>query len=105
MRFKETRQEYTQGEALANRIGQGNLNNVHTLVGRVTELLIADESLDAILLRKPFMIPTTAQTAHPLPAALNLLTRLKISLKPVGAIGIIDHAGVASNDNAHLHRM
>jgi len=101
LRFKEDRQEYTQGEALANKIERGNLSNVRPLVGRVTELPIADESLDAILLAQ-----TLHDTYNSSPTrASNLLTRLKSYLKPGGVIGITDHVGIAGNDNANLHRM
>ena len=101
LRFKEDRQEYTQGEALANKIERGQLSNVRTLVGPVRSLPIQENSLDAILLAQ-----TLHDTFNNSPSrALNLLLRLKSYLKPGGVIGVTDHIGEAGNDNADLHRM
>ena len=38
LRFKEDRQEITQGEALNSKIRGGNLTNVRQLIGNVTTL-------------------------------------------------------------------
>lgn len=99
--FREDRQEISQGEALANKIRQGNLSNVRSLVGRVADLDIPAASLDGILL-----IQTLHDSYNGSPTrSLNLLLELKRFLKPGGVIGITDHVGIAANDNRELHRM
>ncbi len=101
LQFKEDRQEITQGEALANKIQRGGLDNVRPIVGAVRELTLPDESLDAVLLMQ-----TLHDTYNNSPTrAVELLLSLKSKLKPGGVIGISDHVGVAGNDNAGLHRM
>ena len=101
LRFKEDRQEITQGEALNNKIRDGKLSNVEQLIGPVSALAISPESIDAILLMQ-----TLHDTYNNSPArALEMLNNLKTYLKPGGIIGITDHVGVAGRDNADLHRM
>ncbi len=39
------------------------------------------------------------------PAAVDLLKAIYAALKPGGVLGLIDHVGVAGQDNAKLHRM
>jgi predicted methyltransferase len=39
------------------------------------------------------------------PAAVTFLEALYAALKPGGVLGVIDHVGVAGQDNASLHRM
>jgi predicted methyltransferase len=39
------------------------------------------------------------------PAAVDLLKGIYATLKPGGVLGLIDHVGVAGQDNAKLHRM
>jgi predicted methyltransferase len=39
------------------------------------------------------------------PAAVDFLKALNAALKPGGVLGVIDHVGVAGQDNAKLHRM
>ena len=99
--FKEDRQEITQGEALENKIRQGNLTNVTQIVRPVDAIDLAENSIDFILL---------AQTLHdwynPNPeSALTLLLQLKALLKPGGVIGVEDHIGLPGRDNRDLHRM
>lgn len=55
LRFVEDRQNRTQGEALAEKIRQGNLTNVEQVIGPLGEIKLANESLDAVML---------AQTLH-----------------------------------------
>ncbi len=99
--FREDRQEISQGEALANKIRQGNLSNVRSLVGRVGELDIPAASLDGILLMQTLHDSYNGSPER----ALSLLLELKRFLKPGGVIGITDHVGIAGNDNRELHRM
>ena len=101
LRFVEDRQDITQGEALNNKIQRGNLSNVTQIVRPLSEIGLAAESLDAVML---------AQVLHdyynPNPeAALTMLQQLSVLLKPGGVIGITDHIGVAGRDNRSLHRM
>jgi len=101
LRFVEDRQDITQGEALNNKILRGNLSNVTQIIRPLSELGLAEESLDAVML---------AQVLHdyynPNPeAALIMLQQLRVLLKPGGVIGITDHIGVAGRDNHSLHRM
>ncbi len=101
LRFEEDRQEISQGEALENKIRQGNLSNVQHLVQRVEELSIAAESVDAIILAQvlhDYFNPSRQR-------ALNLLLQLKGLLKPGGVIGVTDHRGIAGRDNRAMHRM
>lgn len=99
--FREDRQEISQGEALANKIRQGNLSNVRSLVGRVADLDIPAASLDGILLMQTLHDSYNGSPTR----SLNLLLELKRFLKPGGVIGITDHVGIAANDNRELHRM
>ena len=101
LRYKEDRQEITQGEALANKIRDGNLNNVEQLVGPVGELALPPASVDAILLMQTLHDSYNNDPAR----ALELLNNLKVYLKPGGVIGLSDHVGAAGRDNADLHRM
>ncbi len=39
------------------------------------------------------------------PAAIELLKAIYVALKPGGVLGLIDHVGIAGQDNAKLHRM
>jgi len=99
--FKEDRQEITQGEALENKIRQGNLTNVTQIVRPVDAIGLPENSIDFIML---------AQTLHdwynPNPeSALTLLLQLKALLKPGGVIGVEDHIGLPGRDNRDLHRM
>lgn len=99
--FREDRQEISQGEALANKIRQGKLSNVRSLVGRVAELDIPPASLDGILLMQTLHDSYNGSPER----SLNLLLELRRLLKPGGVIGITDHIGVAGNNNRELHRM
>ena len=101
LRFREDRQEISQGEALANKIERGNLTNVRSVVARVAGLEIPANSLDGILLMQTLHDSYNGNPER----ALNLLLELKRYLKPGGVIGIEDHVGVAGNDNRDLHRM
>jgi predicted methyltransferase len=101
LRFEEDRQEITQGEALDNKIRQGNLTNVTHIVKPLQEIGLADGSLDAVIV---------AQTLHdyynPNPErAMEMLHTLKRLLKPGGVIGITDHIGIAGRNNRAMHRM
>ena len=101
LQFIEDRQDITQGEALANKIRAGKLDNVTQLIGALDEIDIASNSLDAVML---------AQTLHDFyngnpDRALTLLRRLYDWLKPGGVIAVTDHVGLPGRDNRQMHRM
>lgn len=101
LRYVEDRQNMTQGEALAAKIEQGRLDNVVQIVRPLSEIGLAAESLDFVIV---------AQTLHdyynPNPErALEMLVQLKSLLKPGAVLGITDHVGVSGFDNRDLHRM
>lgn len=101
LRFVEDRQNISQGEALNAKIVQGNLSNVLQIIKPLSEIGLAANSLDLVLV---------AQTLHdyynPNPErALQMLLQLRRLLKPGGVLGITDHVGVAGRDNRDLHRM
>lgn len=101
LRFVEDRQNITQGEALNSKIERGKLRNVIQIVSPLSEIKLAENSVDLIIV---------AQTLHdyynPNPdRALEMLLQLKALLKPGGVLGITDHVGVAGRDNRDMHRM
>ncbi|MEX2469886.1 MAG: methyltransferase domain-containing protein, partial [Pseudohongiellaceae bacterium] len=101
LNFEEDRQDITQGEALENKILRGNLDNVVHLVQRLEEIELPAQSLDAVIV---------AQVLHdyynPNPErALAMLEHIYSLLKPGGVAGVMDHVGLAGNDNRALHRM
>lgn len=101
LRFKEDRQEITQGEALSNKIEQGGLENVQQVVGPVSEVPIAAGSLDAVILMQTLHDSYNNNPGR----ALELLLNLRALLKPGGIIGVTDHVGDAEYNNSDLHRM
>jgi predicted methyltransferase len=101
LNFVEGRQDITQGQALNNKITQGELENVIQIIRPLDEIGIAPESLDAVML---------AQTLHDYynpnsTRALNMLIQLKDLLKHGGVIAITDHIGISERDNSAMHRM
>ena len=101
MRFKEDRQEITQGEALMMKIERGRLDNVEVVVAPLRATGIPQGSLDAALIMQTlhdYYNPSNER-------ALQMLLQVKALLKPGGVIGISDHVGLAGNDNRDLHRM
>lgn len=101
LRFVEDRQNISQGEALNAKIERGSLSNVVQIVRPLSEIGLAEENLDLIIV---------AQTLHdyynPNPErALEMLLQLRALLKPGAVLGITDHVGVAGRDNRDLHRM
>lgn len=101
LRFKEDRQEITQGEALNSKILEGDLTNVRQLIGNVTTLDLSDGSLDAALL----MLTLHDSFNNSPDRALELLRSLYGYLAPGGILGISDHIGLPENNNRDLHRM
>lgn len=101
LRFEEDRSELSQGEALAMKIRDNNLQNVIRVDEPVTEMSIPAESMDFILVSQ---ILHDYHNSNPL-RALEMLTALHRVLKPGGTLGIIDHVGAGELDNRRLHRM
>ncbi|MDT8427614.1 MAG: methyltransferase domain-containing protein [Pseudomonadales bacterium] len=101
LRFEEDRSELTQGEALAMKIRDNNLQNVIRIDEPVTEMSIPAEAMDFILVSQ---ILHDYHNSNPL-RALEMLTALHRVLKPGGILGIIDHVGAEQLDNRRLHRM
>ena len=98
LRFKEDRQEITQGEALKSKILEGNLTNVTQLIGNVTALDLSEDSLDAALL----MLSLHDSYNNSPERALELLRSLYSYLAPGGILGISDHVGLPENNNLSL---
>ena len=99
--YEEDRQEISQGEALEEKIRRGNLTNVTHLVERISELSIDPESLDAVM-----VVKILHDYHNPNPArAVELLSQLKMLLKPGGIVGVIDHVGEPGRENRRFHRM
>ena len=101
LRFVEDHQDITQGEALDNKIRDGNLSNVRQVIRRLDNIGLTAASLDAVIV---------AQTLHDSynsspQQALTILLSLKALLKPGGVVGITDHVGLAGRDNRDMHRM
>ena len=102
LRFKEDRQEYTQAEALNAKIKDNHLLNVVQIIRPTSELGIAANSVDAVML---VQVLHDYYNGTPARAANILRTLLKL-LKPGGVIGIIDHVGSENpQHNRRFHRM
>ena len=101
LRFEEDRQNITQGEVLNAKIEKGKLSNVQQIIRPRREIGLTENSLDMVVV---------AQTLHdyynPNPQrALEMLTQIRVLLKPGGILGITDHIGIAGRDNRDMHRM
>lgn len=89
------------GKALGTRLKDNRLPNVERVDVALKDLKIPPDSLDAITFVLNFHdIYNDSPTR-----AVTILKELKKLLKPTGFIGLIDHVGVAGNDNAKLHRV
>ncbi|MCH2356708.1 MAG: hypothetical protein MK319_08595, partial [Pseudomonadales bacterium] len=47
--FEEDRQDISQGEALDNKIREGNLSNVRQIIRRLDDIGLSAESLDLVI--------------------------------------------------------
>ena len=101
LRYGEVRSDVTQGDALAEKLDQGVLDNVRRIDRAIHETGLPAGSVDFVLLSQ---ILHDYYNRNPR-RALGLLEILYGLLKPGGILGIIDHRGVAGADNARLHRM
>ena len=100
LRFKEDRQEITQGEELKIKILEGNLTNVTQLIGNVTALDLSEDSLDAALL----MLSLHDSYNNSPERALELLRSLIAILRRADS-GNQRPRWVPENNNRDLHRM
>ncbi len=101
LRFDEDRSDITQGDALAQKIAVGNLNNVVRIDRPVDGMSLAPESVDFILLSQ---ILHDYYNSSPQRAS-ELLATLFQTLRPGGILGVIDHHGQIELNNRRLHRM
>jgi predicted methyltransferase len=89
-------------KALSDRLANNRLPNVSRLDKEMSEISAADGPFDAAF---------TALNLHDIynrygeESAVATLTLIYSALKPGGIFGVIDHSGVAANDNSSLHRM
>ncbi|MDG1203947.1 MAG: methyltransferase domain-containing protein, partial [Pseudomonadales bacterium] len=88
-------------KALSARLSNNRLANVVRLDTELTDLQLTANSLDAAF---------TALNLHDVynrspEAAVDMLSNIKSLLKPGGIMGVVDHNGDPSQDNAKLHRM
>ena len=89
-------------KALSARLADGRMPNVSRLNKETIELSADDGPFDAGL---------TALNLHDLynrggdEFTIAILSAVYTTLKPGGIFGLIDHEGIAGNDNAELHRM
>lgn len=88
--------------ALTERLAGNRLPNVSRLNKELKDLSIADGQFDAAITALNFH--DIYNSAGP-EAAVSVLTTVRSMLKPGGVFGIIDHAGIGSEDNAALHRI
>lgn len=89
-------------EAMTARLADGRLPNVERVDAELDALPMPDDSVDVAI---------TALNFHDIydrggeEAALGFLRAIHAKLAPGGVLGIIDHVGVAGQDNAKLHRI
>lgn len=89
------------GHALTARLENNRLPNVQRMDVPLASLPIPAGSLDAIT----FVLNFHDIYNYNPQDAVKMLEQLKRLLKPHGFIALIDHVGVAGNDNAKLHRV
>ncbi len=100
--FLLTMRDGVNDKAMAARLTAGRLANVERLDRPLTDLGLADESVDAVMFALNFHDLYNNGGAE---AANYLLMEAYKFLKPGGVFGLIDHVGTAENDNAELHRI
>jgi len=89
-------------KAMSKRLEGGRLANVERLDRELSDLGLAEGSIDVAM---------TAMNFHDFyynggsEAVQGILAAVMATLKPGGVLGIIDHVGVAGVDNSKLHRI
>jgi len=100
--FMLTMRDGANDKAMAARLAASTLGNIQRVDREATDLGLAAESLDAALMALNFHDVYNSAGAE---AAGGLLNAVYDALKPGGVLGLIDHVGIAENDNAALHRI
>ena len=101
LRYDEDRTDISQGDALANKIRDGQLQNVERIDRGIQDSGLPEASVDFVLVSQILHDYFNRSPA----SAYSLLVELHRLLRPGGIIGIIDHHGAPGNDNRRLHRM
>ncbi len=94
--------EGANDKAMTARLANDRLPNVKRLDREVRDLGLAPNSVDAAITALNFHDVYNGQGPE---AAAGFLGVAMAFLKPGGALGIIDHVGVAGADNTALHRI
>lgn len=89
-------------KALNARLEGDRLPNVARLDKNFTDLSADDGQFDVAVSALNFHDIYNRDGAD---AAVDMLRSIKAVLKPGGVFGVVDHAGIASADNAALHRI
>ncbi len=89
-------------KAISERLADGRLPNVSRLNANLAEIGTYTDSIDAAITALNFHDIYNRNGAE---AAVGALQAVFDVLEPGGVFGIIDHVGVAGNDNAALHRI
>jgi len=95
--------EGANDKALTARLSSDRLPNVVRFDGDLSDLPVPDGSLDAAFTALNFHDITNHEGGDE--AALAFLRAVAVKLRPGGVLGIVDHAGVAGQDNTALHRV
>lgn len=98
------------GDALEERFAGGRVPQVRILMAENNELVLEENSLDAVMLVLSFhdMYHEDVENGWPLLDGVAFLAELQKGLKPGGIIGIIDHraaAGAPPETGDSLHRI
>lgn len=94
--------EAANEKAISARLANGRLANVERLNVDLAAMDLANSSIDFAI---------TALNFHDIynrygpDAAIGMMKKVLMALKPGGVFGVIDHNGAAGNDNAKLHRI
>jgi predicted methyltransferase len=101
LRYDQDRSDITQGDALAQKLENGALDNVRRIDRPVRDTGLPPSSVDFVLVSQILHDYHNRSPAR----GIQLLETLYGLLKPGGILGIIDHSGIAGADNSRLHRM
>jgi len=88
--------------AMTARLAENRLPNVVRVDAELSDLPIPDDSLDAALTALNFHDIYNSGSEL---AALGFLSAIHAKLEPGGILGIVDHVGIAGQDNEKLHRI
>lgn len=89
-------------KAMTTRLAGDRLPNVERLDREISDLGLAEESVDAVLTALNFHDIYNGRGPE---AAQNVLRAVHAVLTPHGVLGIVDHAGKPGGDNEKLHRI